>query len=169
MSTTSHLRSSSSTASLTAADPGAASDATGGEGGEGGGGGEPAAVSSSPPPLPLTSLWGWGWNMYGQVGIEITNPNCVLTPLPVPSLCQDPNRHVLKVAAGGRHSLACIWTRNADGGTLGRVDMLSWGRGDDGQLGTCDLCVFPVQRERGEREGVREREREREREMCVSV
>ncbi|KDO35136.1 hypothetical protein SPRG_01203 [Saprolegnia parasitica CBS 223.65] len=73
---------------------------------------------------PTVDVYGWGWNQYGQLG-ELEkdgSPDVVLRPVRCSAL-MDVNLTLL--AAGGRHSLACV-----DG------DTFAWGRGGDGELGT---------------------------------
>ena len=71
------------------------------------------------------AVWGWGYNGYGQVGDVLTTKSNTIYPVKVPFL--DPPRavRIVKIAAGGSHSLAL----DSEGYIWG------WGYNYFGQLG----------------------------------
>ena len=75
-----------------------------------------------PPPPPDTTLWAWGWNAFGQLGLGDYGPDR-LSPTQVGS-----GTDWLSVAAGGGHTLAV----KADG------TLWAWGASDYGMLGLGD-------------------------------
>lgn len=84
-------------------------------GGCGLGGGHGLALSTE------GSLWSWGDNSYGQLGIGSTVSSLTPAAISLPA-----GKKVKKIASGGFHSLALM----TDGSVWG------WGRGNNGQLGT---------------------------------
>jgi len=76
------------------------------------------------------SLWGWGWNFYGQIGVGNTNNQIVPTAI-------DTNWQWLKAACGGAHTLAL------------RSDSTLWAFGANltGQLGEAidSQSLTPIQ------------------------
>uniref|UniRef100_A0A7S2RKT9 RCC1-like domain-containing protein n=1 Tax=Mucochytrium quahogii TaxID=96639 RepID=A0A7S2RKT9_9STRA len=76
--------------------------------------------------IPFNTLWAWGWNRYGQLGLsEKLASSCCETPM----LVSLPHSAVT-VAGGGRHTVAVL-QRSSDSAKR----MYSWGRNDDGQCG----------------------------------
>jgi alpha-tubulin suppressor-like RCC1 family protein len=93
------------------------------------------------------SLWGWGWNQYGQVGLKKDNSmssfslsTSVLSPVKIMDSVQ-----VWSIAAGGRHTIASLsnhvsktgWKKSGSKWkpNTAAFRVYAWGRGDDGQLG----------------------------------
>ena len=75
------------------------------------------------------SLWAWGYNHYGQLGLFIGDTTDRHSPTQVPFAA-----NCAAVAAGSYYSLGLL-----AGGTL-----WAWGRNDDGQLGTGDTIDRPI-------------------------
>jgi len=83
-----------------------------------------------------SNLFSWGWNQYGQLGVETPNSSFSLIPVLLTAL----QASVVNVGGGGRHTLAVV-QRASDGAKR----MYAWGRNDDGQLGVG--TTFSDQRE----------------------
>ncbi|KZV38592.1 hypothetical protein F511_09343 [Dorcoceras hygrometricum] len=66
------------------------------------------------------TLYGWGWNKFGQVGVGNNVDHC--SPVQVKFLL---DQKVVNIACGWRHTLAVTEGQN----------VFSWGRGTNGQLG----------------------------------
>ncbi|KAE8810905.1 ultraviolet-B receptor UVR8-like [Hordeum vulgare] len=65
-------------------------------------------------------LYGWGWNKFGQVGVEDNVDHCSPVEVNFPD-----EQKIVQVACGWRHTLALTENKN----------IFSWGRGASGQLG----------------------------------
>jgi alpha-tubulin suppressor-like RCC1 family protein len=87
------------------------------------------------------TLWAWGDNTYGQLGVasndtcgEAATP-CTKEPVKVPF----PNTHVLEIAAGYRHALA-----TGQDQTSRQNSLWAWGDNSFGQLGDGTLTSRPT-------------------------
>ncbi|TMX00184.1 hypothetical protein EJD97_001277 [Solanum chilense] len=73
--------------------------------------------------MALTSdgkLYGWGWNKFGQVGVDDNCDHCSPVQVKFPH-----DQKVILISCGWRHTLAATERQN----------VFSWGRGTNGQLG----------------------------------
>ncbi|MCD7465236.1 Ultraviolet-B receptor uvr8 [Datura stramonium] len=73
--------------------------------------------------MALTSdgkLYGWGWNKFGQVGVDDNCDHCSPVQVKFPH-----DQKVILISCGWRHTLAVTERQN----------VFSWGRGTNGQLG----------------------------------
>ncbi|RWR92760.1 Regulator of chromosome condensation [Cinnamomum micranthum f. kanehirae] len=69
------------------------------------------------------SLYGWGWNKFGQIGIGDSDDRCSPVQVKFP-----PDQKVVQISCGWRHTLA----------VTDKDNVFSWGRGTSGQLGHGD-------------------------------
>ncbi|KAM3270288.1 ultraviolet-B receptor UVR8 isoform X1 [Capsicum chacoense] len=65
-------------------------------------------------------LYGWGWNKFGQVGVDDNCDHCSPVQVKFPH-----DQKVILISCGWRHTLAVTERQN----------VFSWGRGTNGQLG----------------------------------
>jgi len=77
---------------------------------------------------PDHTIYAWGYNGYGQLGVGDTTDRATATRVAGPVDASQPLTGVVAVAAGTHHSLALT----ADG------LVYAWGRNDEGELGTGD-------------------------------
>ncbi|CAN4114560.1 unnamed protein product [Withania somnifera] len=68
-------------------------------------------------------LYGWGWNKFGQVGVDDNCDHCSPVQVKFPH-----DQKVILISCGWRHTLAVTERQN----------VFSWGRGTNGQLGHGD-------------------------------
>jgi alpha-tubulin suppressor-like RCC1 family protein len=78
------------------------------------------------------SVWCWGDNSYGQLGVSSISELAPSTT--VPQQVSLPSGEVLQIAVGGYHSCALI-RPNPSNGTQPPDEIWCWGRGEYGQLG----------------------------------
>eukprot|EP00268_Persea_americana_P066002 TRINITY_DN8903_c0_g1_i3.p1 TRINITY_DN8903_c0_g1~~TRINITY_DN8903_c0_g1_i3.p1 ORF type:complete len:194 (+),score=46.61 TRINITY_DN8903_c0_g1_i3:214-795(+) len=69
------------------------------------------------------SLYGWGWNKFGQIGIGDSDDRCSPVQVKFPQ-----DQKVVQISCGWRHTLA----------VTDKDNVFSWGRGTSGQLGHGD-------------------------------
>jgi alpha-tubulin suppressor-like RCC1 family protein len=76
------------------------------------------------------SLYAWGWNKFGQLGICHSQDKCSPTSVPLPS---GPDTRVVRLSCGWKHTLL----------VTDKGDFYAMGRGTNGQLGAAvqsDQC-----------------------------
>ncbi|XP_042373705.1 ultraviolet-B receptor UVR8 isoform X2 [Zingiber officinale] len=69
-------------------------------------------------------LYGWGWNKFGQLGIDDNDDRCSPVQVKLPA-----DQKLKQISCGWRHTLALTE----------RGNVFSWGRGTSGQLGHGDI------------------------------